>query len=79
MEEWRTDFPPPGDDFDGHQDGEFGDEDYSRSLADDEFATINARETAAKAAWFLPFHRAAEARRKECFRLDAAVDGVAAA
>lgn len=74
MEEWRTDFPPPSDDFDGHQDGEFGDEDYSRSLSDAENATINARETDAKAAWSTPFHAAAEARRREYFGLDAAVD-----
>lgn len=79
MEEWRTDFPPPSDDFDGHEDGEFGDEDYSRSLTDDEFAIINAQETATKAAWFMPFHCAAEARRKEYFGLYAAADRVAAA
>ena len=69
MEEWRTNFPPPGGDFDGDQDGEFGDEDYSRSLVDDEFAIINAQETATKAAWFEPFHSAAEARRREYFAL----------
>lgn len=79
MDEWRTDFPPPSDDFDGHEDGEFGDEDYSRSLTDDEFAIINAQKTATNAAWFMPFHSAAEARRREYFGLDAAVDRVAAA
>jgi hypothetical protein len=79
MEEWRTDFPPPSDDFDGHEDGEFGDDGYSRSLSDDEFATINARETAAKAAWFVPFHSAAEARRREVFGLDAAAETAEAA
>lgn len=72
MEEWRTDFPPPGDDFDGHQDGEFGDEDYSRSLTDEEFAIIDAREMAAAAAWSTPFRTAAEARRTAYFALDAA-------
>ena len=76
MEEWRTDFPPPGDDFDGHEDGEFGDEGYSRSLSDAEYATINARETDAKAAWSVPFHAAAEARRREVFA-ELAVDQAA--
>ena len=79
MEEWRTDFPPPSDDFDGHEDGEFGDDGYSRSLSEDEFAIINARETASKAAWFKPFHSAAEGRRREYFGLCAAQDRVAAA
>ncbi len=78
-EEWRTDFPPPDAAFDGHEDGEFGDDGYSRSLTDEEFATINARETATKAAWLVPFHSAAEARRREYFGLYAAEDRVAAA
>ncbi|URW74752.1 hypothetical protein M9980_09210 [Sphingomonas donggukensis] len=51
-DEWRTDFPPPPD-FDGIEDGEFGDPDYARDLSDDERALVEAakdRETTALAA-----------------------------
>ncbi|MGQ0660178.1 MAG: hypothetical protein ACT4N3_04850 [Sphingosinicella sp.] len=34
-ESWRTDFPPPPD-FDGAEEGCFGDDDYSRSLSEEE-------------------------------------------
>ena len=40
-DEWRTNFPPPPD-FDGAEDGDWQDEEYSRSLTDDEFAALVA-------------------------------------
>ena len=40
-EEWRTNFPPPPD-FDGAEDGDWQDEDYTRSLTDEEFAALVA-------------------------------------
>ena len=40
-DEWRTNFPPPPD-FDGAEDGDWQDEEYSRSLTDDEFAALIA-------------------------------------
>jgi hypothetical protein len=39
LEEWRTHFPPPAD-FDGGEDGDYGDDDYSRSLSDAEQAAM---------------------------------------
>ena len=66
-EEWRTDFPPPHADFYGDEDGEFGDDDYSRSLTDDEFAVMHATEQSEKEAFFKPFHAAAAARRAAFF------------
>jgi hypothetical protein len=38
---WVTDFPPPGG-FDGWEEGEPGDDDYRRELAEDELAAIGA-------------------------------------
>ena len=40
-DDWRTDFPPPPG-FDGDQDGEWGDEDYSRSLTTEEHDALVA-------------------------------------
>ncbi len=42
-EEFRTWFPPP-DDFDGDEDGEYGDLDYNRALTDAEFEILAARD-----------------------------------
>jgi hypothetical protein len=61
-EGWRTRFPPP-EDFLGSEDGEFGEEDYARSLTLDEEEAVEAPmraevaarrvvETAARDAWF---------------------------
>jgi|CXWL01.1.fsa_nt_gi hypothetical protein len=40
---WTTTFPPPPD-FDGEEEGCFGDEDYQRSLSDDEMIVMCRRE-----------------------------------
>jgi hypothetical protein len=50
---WVTDAPPP-EDFDGEEDGEYGDEDYSRTLTEAE-----------EAIWLGPIVRARQARRVE--------------
>ena len=40
-QEWRTDYPPsPG--FAGHEEGEWKDDDYCRTLSDDELAALVA-------------------------------------
>jgi hypothetical protein len=59
---WRTDYPPPGD-FEGDQEGEFGDYRYTRSLTPEELELVRldcaagqreelAAEEAARDAWF---------------------------
>ena len=51
-EAWRTSFPPP-EDFDGEEEGRYGDEDYARELTEDEEDAADARaalETPAAAA-----------------------------
>ena len=45
FDDWRTDFPPP-EDFDGDEDGYYGDKDYSRSLTDVEFGVADAQRAA---------------------------------
>ena len=40
-EEWRTDYPPPGD-FDGHQNGQWEEEGYWRELTDEEYRALVA-------------------------------------
>ena len=45
FDDWRTDFPPP-EDFDGDEDGYYGDKDYSRSLTDAEFGVADAQRAA---------------------------------
>lgn len=57
---WVTNFPPPPD-FDGEEDGEFGDIDYWRTLAEDEHALMEAEEARHNAALRI----AAEAKRRE--------------
>lgn len=49
LEEWRTRFPPPAD-FDDPEEGEFGDEDYSRPLTEAEEAAYEAEHRAQVAA-----------------------------
>lgn len=49
LEEWRTNFPPPAD-FDDTEEGEFGDEDYSRPLTEAEEAAYDAEHRAQVAA-----------------------------
>ena len=39
---WRTNFPPPTG-FRGHEDGEYGDDDYSRQCTPEEWAVLDAR------------------------------------
>jgi hypothetical protein len=48
-EKWRTDFPPPAD-FHGEEDGDYGDEDYSRELTADEEELVEAPRRAEIAA-----------------------------
>lgn len=43
-EDWRTAFPPP-DHFDGVEDGDFGDDDYSRELSAAELDAVEADRT----------------------------------
>jgi hypothetical protein len=63
-DEWRTNFPPP-EDFLGIEEGEFGHEDYSRSLdPDEEEAMQQAHETA-----IAPLRQAGEAARRAWFGL----------
>lgn len=74
-DEWRTNFPPP-EDFLGDEEGDFGDEDYERTLdADEEDAWEIARAEA-----FAPLRKAGEAARRAYFALpdpanDPAPDG----
>lgn len=64
--ELRTNFPPP-DDFIGEEEGQFGDEEYERSLdADEEIAW-----QAALAEAYAPLRRAGEAARRAFFGLPA--------
>lgn len=63
-DDWRTDFPPPGD-FDGLEEGQFGDPAYARELDDDEIELYEAR----RAAEVTPFRRAGEAARRAFFAL----------
>jgi len=44
-EHWRTRFAPPPD-FDGDEDGDYGDDDYSRTLTPDEEDAVEARHRA---------------------------------
>lgn len=62
----RTNFPPP-DDFIGEEEGEFGDEDYARTLEPDEEEAVDAAHQAAIA----PLRQAAEAARRAFFGLPA--------
>ncbi|MGK6354605.1 hypothetical protein ACMGDH_05185 [Sphingomonas sp. DT-207] len=61
-EEWRTRFPAP-EDFDGDEQGDYGDDDYSRELTleeaktvaarcEEELAALRAGETLERTAWF---------------------------
>src|SRR3546814_9576053 len=64
--EWRTNFPPP-EDFTGIEEGEFGDEDYERTLEiDEEEAWLAARE-----AEVAPLRAAGEAARRAFFAIPA--------
>ena len=47
-EQWRTRFPPPAD-FDGEEEGELGDDDYSRPLTPDEEAAMEDHHAAVRA------------------------------
>ncbi|WP_363321763.1 DUF3597 domain-containing protein [Sphingomonas sp.] len=58
-ERWRTHFPPP-EDFDGEEDGAYGDEGYSRTLSDAEEAAWETEYRAEVAA-----REAAEARDRD--------------
>jgi len=65
-DEWRTNFPPP-EDFTGIEEGEFGDEDYERTLEiDEEDAWLAARE-----AEVAPLRAAGEAARRAFFAIPA--------
>jgi hypothetical protein len=46
---WWTDYPPPAD-FDGDEQGDYGDDDYRRRLATDEQAVIDAEQEEDRAA-----------------------------
>ena len=75
-EEWQTDFPPPQD-FDGEEQGSYGDNSYERTLTEAEAAVQNARQAVedqpyidaaytARAAFFAPDAKVkAELRRRE--------------
>lgn len=75
-EDWRTDFPPPPD-FDGEEQGSYGDDSYERTLTGAEAAVQNARQAVedqpyidaayiARAAFFAPDAAVkAELRRRE--------------
>ena len=67
QDRWLTNFPPPPG-FAGEEEGEFGDGDYWRELADDEQAVIDADDARQRAALSI----AAAAKRREYFKLDAA-------
>ena len=62
---WVTNFPPPPG-FAGEADGEFGDDDYWRTLADAEQARMDGHEALKIAARLI----ASEARRREYFNLN---------
>jgi len=73
-DEWRTNLPPP-DDFDGEEDGRFGDADYARTLtaAEAEFMEARRREETKglradgmrrHASWFGPLESRAGAARR---------------
>lgn len=64
--EWRTNFPPP-DDYVGIEEGQFGDEDYERTL---DPAEEDAWESA-RAEAFAPLRQAGEAARRAFFALPA--------
>ena len=67
--EWRTDFPPP-EGYIGIEEGEFGDEDYERTLdIEEEDAWESARAEA-----FAPLRQAGEAARRAFFALPAAAN-----
>ena len=59
-EGWMTDFPPPPG-FDGHEEGEPGEDDYKRELAAEEMPLIEAEEAADR-----------EAARKQLAEMEAA-------
>ena len=65
-DDWRTDFPPP-DDFDGAEEGAFGDPDYARELDPDELDLYEAL----RAAAVTPLRQAGEAARRAFFALPA--------
>ena len=69
LDRWLTNFPPPPG-FDGDEEGDFGDDDYWRELADDEQAALNALD--AREAALL--HAAAEVHRRRYFALDEAAE-----
>ncbi len=60
--EWRTNFPPP-EDFLGDEEGDFGDEDYERTLEPDEEEAMEA----AQADYVAPLRQAGEAARRAFF------------
>jgi hypothetical protein len=65
---WMTDFPPP-DGYDGHEEGEAGEDDYQRALTQGELAAIGAgeeSETARRAERLTREHAA----RRRFFGLD---------
>ena len=76
VEDWRTDFPPPQD-YDGEEQGSYGDDSYERTLTEAEAAVQNARQCVenqpyidaaytARAAFFAPDAKVkAEIRRRE--------------
>jgi len=67
--EWRTNFPPPQD-YVGIEEGQFGDEDYERTLdVDEEEAWEAARE-----ASIAPLRKAGEAARRAFFGLPVAAN-----
>ncbi|MBH9537774.1 hypothetical protein [Novosphingopyxis sp. YJ-S2-01] len=66
--EWWTDYPPPPD-FDGYEQGCYGDEDYSRSLSEEELEAIGDEEAADERL------ARAEAQRRAAFGLDGAEAG----
>jgi hypothetical protein len=67
--EWRTNFPPP-EDYVGIEEGQFGDEDYERTL---DVAEEEAWEAAHQAA-VDPLRKAGEAARRAFFGLPAAAN-----
>jgi hypothetical protein len=65
-QEWRTTFPP-AQDFDGEEEGVFGDSDYERSLCDDEMTVMRTMIDASTA----PLRAAGEAARQKWFGMAA--------
>jgi hypothetical protein len=68
IEEWRTDFPPP-DGFDGEEEGRYGEDDYVRTLSDDEKVIFEAQQAVENR----PYREAAERARDAWFAVDVEV------